>query len=213
MKNIAELKEIIHKSQHCQRNWDLSKEIPQEDLDIMLEAITQCPSKQNKAYYKIHLITNREVIEKAHASTVGFGNYLVIHENTAKMQPQTNSQVLANLLVVFEKYTGDNVQHRPNLEFELDKKDAATAVDRNTAVGIAAGYLNLSASMLGYSTGFCGCFKADEMQEVLGLDNEPLLLMGIGFSDPDRDRRIHHKDEKFKYPAIPKSLIPINIIR
>ena len=58
MESIADLKKIIHKSQHCQRNWDLSKEIPQEDMDIMLEAITQCPSKQNKAFYKVHFITD-----------------------------------------------------------------------------------------------------------------------------------------------------------
>lgn len=212
MESIADLKKIIHKSQHCQRNWDLSKEIPQEDMDIMLEAITQCPSKQNKAFYKVHLITNREVIEKAHANTVGFGNYLVINENTAKFEPQTNSQVLANMLVVFEKYSEDNVQQHPNPEFEFDTEEVE-AVDRNTAVGIAAGYLNLSASMLGYSTGCCGCFQPQQMKEVLGLDNEPLLLMGVGFPDPTRNRRMHHKDENFKFPTITKTPIPTNIIR
>jgi hypothetical protein len=32
------LKKAIHKSQHVQRNWDLSKTIPQEDLDLIAEA-------------------------------------------------------------------------------------------------------------------------------------------------------------------------------
>ena len=182
MNTPEDMKKVIHKSQHCQRNWDLSKEIPQEHMDIMLEAATQCPSKQNKAFYKVHFITNRDVIEKVHEKTVGFGNYLVVNENTAKFQPQTNSQVLANLLVVFEKYSGDEVQQHPNPELAFDT-DFATEKDRNTAVGIAAGYLNLTSSLLGYSTGCCGCFKDDEMKEVLGLDSEPLLLMGVGFPD------------------------------
>jgi len=34
------LKKAIHKSQHVQRNWDLSKTIPQEDLDLIAEAVT-----------------------------------------------------------------------------------------------------------------------------------------------------------------------------
>lgn len=212
MNRPADMKKAIHKSQHCQRNWDLSKEIPQEDLDIMLEAITQCPSKQNKAFYKVHLITNRDVIESVHEKTVGFGNYLVVNENTAKFEPQTNSQVLANLLVVFEKYTDDPVPQHPNPELNFDTNYAEDK-DRNTAVGIAAGYLNLASSLLGYSTGCCGCFKEKEMQELLGLDNEPLLLMGIGYPDPNRNRRIHHKDENFKFPTITKTPIPTNIIR
>ena len=96
---------------------------------------------------------------------------------------------------------------------EAPVSEEVEAMDRNTAVGIAAGYLNLSASMLGYSTGCCGCFQPQKMQEVLGLDNEPLLLMGVGFPDPDRNRRMHHKDENFKFPTITKSPIPTNIIR
>ena len=29
------LRETIHESQKCQRNWDLSKDIPQEDKDLI----------------------------------------------------------------------------------------------------------------------------------------------------------------------------------
>ena len=41
------IKKSIHKSQHCNRNWDLSKSIPQEDIDLITESATQCPVKQN----------------------------------------------------------------------------------------------------------------------------------------------------------------------
>ena len=60
------------------------------------------------------------------------------------------------------------------------------------AVGIAAGYLNVTAAMLGYATGCCACGDFDKIQEVLGLKNKLVLLMGIGFKDPNRQRREHH---------------------
>lgn len=37
-KNIIK---AIHKSQHCQRNWDLSKVVPDEDMEVLVSAVTQ----------------------------------------------------------------------------------------------------------------------------------------------------------------------------
>jgi len=51
------------------------------------------------------------------------------------------------------------------------------------------------------------------MQEALGLENEPLLLMGIGHSDETKSRRIHHTDPSFKFPTIKKSPIPVKIVK
>jgi nitroreductase len=45
------LKKAIHKSQHVQRNWDLNKSIPEEDLELIAEAVTQAPSKQNVTFF------------------------------------------------------------------------------------------------------------------------------------------------------------------
>ena len=50
------LKKAIHKSQHVQRNWDLSKSIPEEDLEMIKEAITGAPSKQNVTFFKPYFI-------------------------------------------------------------------------------------------------------------------------------------------------------------
>ena len=50
------IEKAVHKSQHCQRNWDLTKEVPERDLQVMETAVTQCPSKQNYAYYKPYII-------------------------------------------------------------------------------------------------------------------------------------------------------------
>ena len=153
----TEIKKAVIRSQHCQRNWDLNKEIPQEDLDLIVHAATQCPSKQNVAFYKVHFITNREVIEAVHDKTAGFTNY----ETGGS---ETNSQTLANLLIAFEeedyidRHTTDTVFRNDELlahdkdEITQKQKDVL-ARDRFMAIGIAAGYVNLTASMLGYGSG------------------------------------------------------------
>jgi nitroreductase len=198
-----ELKKAIHRSQHCQRNWDLTKEIPEEDIDLIITAATQCPSKQNIAHYKVHAITNRDLIEKIHQNTVGFQ---VIH---------TNSQVLANLLLVFE--------HRPvnahnnlfsyNKELSQSEKTNSFLRDAHMAVGIAAGYVNVISSIIGYSTGCCACFNGDAIKELLGLDNDILLMMGVGFKDSNLNRRVHHENHDFTFPAIKKEEISVKYYR
>ena len=107
------LEKTITKSQRCQRNWDLSREIPKEDIKTMQVSVTDCASKQNRVFYKTKFITNRDIIEKIHANTVGAR----VHTEEGFYSEEaisTNSQTLANLVVVFcedddplNKYKGD----------------------------------------------------------------------------------------------------------
>ncbi len=213
-----EVKKAILKSQHCQRNWDLSKQMAKEDIDLFVSAVSQCPSKQNVAYYRTHFITNRELIEKIHAKTDGF--IISFDEGTST----TNPQVLANLLVIFEAkpvdLRTDKDVNRNAQTYEFAKTDGKISSDtelcmerdRNMAVGIAAGYLNLSATLMGYSTGCCACFDSEGIKELLGLEGSPMLLMGIGFKDADQNRRVHHVDKSFVFPTKAKQQIEISHI-
>lgn len=213
-----EIKRAIGRSQHCQRNWDLSRKIPQEDLDLFIEAVTECPSKQNIAFYNAHFVTNREIIERVHDFTDGF---------TASYDPPvttTNTQVLANLLVVFEEAElctekrSDHVRNQQTKAYVESggdpSEETAALLDRDKcmAVGVAAGYLNLAGSLLGYSTGCCACFDPAGVKAVLNLERNPLLLMGIGFKNPNLSRRIHHVNQTFLFPTKLKQPIKIKII-
>lgn len=211
----------IIRSQHCQRNWNLSKEIPEDDLELLITAGTQCPSKQNIAFYKLHFITNREIIEKIHSHTLGF-----VVRSQPVTQYTTNPQTLANLLVVFEEYfdvssskdgnrnaqtrSVHGIQTAENTDLESSKDTLKN--DQMTAIGIAAGYLNLTSNLLGYSTGCCSCFDSEPIKELLNLEGSPLLLMGIGYKDIDRNRRLHHTDN-YQFPTKPKQKIPFNFIK
>ena len=211
-----EITKAIIRSQHCQRNWDLSKEIPDEDLELIVTAATQCPSKQNVAYYNLHVITNRDVIEAIHEQTKGFS----IGYNSPNKT--TNSQVLANLLLVFEERnlvleTTQQIM-RNEETFNLANKIATPehieclTRDKHMAVGVAAGYVNLTASLLGYATGCCACFSPEGIRQVLGMPNQPLLLMGIGHKNPLMNRRVHHKDHSFVFPTKTKDPIQVNYV-
>jgi nitroreductase len=198
----AEIIEIIHKSQHCQRNWDLSKEIPEDDLNLIITAATQCPSKQNIAHYNLHVITNREKIEKIHSHTIGFRGV------------QTNPQVLANVLIIIEIHPVE--EHRNSFSYismPKEKQIEAFSRDAYMAVGIATGYINLTSNLLGYYSGCCACFDNESIKRILGLENDILLMIGIGYKNDNLNRRVHHLDPTFIFPTIKKEDIKVSFYR
>lgn len=198
------LRESIHESQKCQRNWNLSKDIPLEDKSIIIESATNCPSKQNLNYYKLKVIENRDVIEKIHENTKGFGPiYFDYNSENREGHYQedrgndgdfyTNSQVMANMLLAFTKNEDDLLQREKNDSYDED---------RSMAIGIAAGYVNIVATQLGYATGCCKCFDNNKINELIG--ESPILLMGVGYPDESKNRRQHHS-ENFKFPTLRKN--------
>lgn len=213
-----EIYKAVIRSQHCQRNWDLSKTIPKEDIEILIDCATQCPSKQNIAFYKLHFITSRDLIEDIHNNTWGAGP---IKDKNYPTEYETNPQTLANLLVVFEsvdileQIKNDNIDRNLQTHNVLNNnsdKDMETLItDSNVAIGIAAGYLNLTASLLGYNTGCCQCFDADAIKNILMLKNTPILLMGIGYGDKTVNRRKHHVRKNFMFNVKKKQPIEVSV--
>ena len=208
------IKKSIHKSQHCNRNWDLSQEMPQADIDLMIEAATQCPTKQNLNHYKTHVITDRALIEEIEAATAipdfgsednSFLGYDGVQGYDEGFGP-TNSQLSAHAVFAFVEddpwQMGEEVRERSeSKKFGGGKEAESYRVDRDQAVGIAAGYLNLVSTMMGYSTGCCKCFHMDKVNKALGVPEgkNTVLLMGIGIADPSRQRQEHHSDASFNF--------------
>jgi nitroreductase len=199
------LEKTIQKSQHCNRNWDLSKEIPEDDVKTMVVSVTECSSKQNRVFYKPIFITNRDIIENVHKKTVGFWGGDGHPKQLEKYM--TNSQTLANLLVAFVRDRDLEVEPRTDLEVEKGVIEGKTQLDEDRSLGIAAGYLTLTANMLGYDTGCCQCISDPEgIKKDLGTDEDVLLLMGIGYRDNSKSRLEHHEDNNFKFPSFKKEI-------
>jgi nitroreductase len=228
------INKAILKSQRCQRNWNLKEEIPQNDIEVIKTAVTNCPSKQNVTFYKPYFVTNREQIEKIHASSMGA---FTIDKTTKEGRYNTNSQLLANLLVVLvedcdEKHFDRNPHVKTYFNRNLTDEDVNMEQfhnsgneanlnnemlenfkrDRDIAVGIAAGYMNLASTLLGYSTGCCQCFSQDVVKEVLGVNGKILLIMGIGIPDETRPRREHHLEPNSMFKTLSKNIVVDQII-
>ena len=127
---VDNLKEIIHKSQICQRNWDLSEEIPQEHVDLIVEAATQSPTRQNIPFYNVDVVTDRSLINSIHNNSAFFKikpgmelseySHAVVRGSDVEKDEEgvitkTNPQVLAPLLLVFsaneETYYDNQLRH------------------------------------------------------------------------------------------------------
>lgn len=211
----SDIKKAMIRSQHCQRNWDLSKTIPEDDLDLLKASVTQAPSLQNAAFYRVHWIEDRETIERVHSATHGAPYKIVDGKKIVDPHPReedhlhemgdaTQSQTLANVVVVFEEFYEPQEWYKEKRILDKPRKE-----DTLVALGIASGYLNLVASMLGYSTGCCQSFKHNELKEALNLENEPLLIMGVGIKNEKVNRRVHQLDKEIIYPTCPRQSIPI----
>ena len=176
------IEKSVHKSQHCQRNWDLTQEVPERDLKVMETAITQCPSKQNYAYYKPYIITNRDTIEAIYDQTDGF-------DYNAEGDTVKNVQVLANVLVAFvedDQYMYEDGTRETNA---VDAKEAGhelpeQARQRQLALGV---------------------------QKALGTNKNVHLLMGVGIADESKPRREKHDDPDFIYPTYKKHLDAVRV--
>jgi len=200
------IKKSVIKSQHTQRNWDLTREIPQEDIDILIHAVKNCPSKQNFAFYNAHFITNRNIIEEVHNNSYGLG-YL---NDDGERVECTNPQVLANLLIVFEEAKMSEAYWKKWQDRDFSQEKIHDR-DMHTAIGIAAGYVNVLATMLDMETGCCACYDIAKVKEIIGLERTPILLMGVGYKDLNRQRREHHTDNVM-IPRREKENINVNII-
>jgi len=184
----TQIKKAIIRSQHTQRNWDLEQMMPEDDIELLVHAATNCPSKQNHAFYKLHVITDRSIIEKVHAQTHGIN----FTNSQGEQEVATNSQTLAHVLFAFED-VGQRSETYMNKWKNYEKADPMNYVrDLHNAVGVAAGYLNVVASMLGYRTGCCACGDLEGIRDTLEMEGDICLMMGIGIGRTDMNRRVHH---------------------
>ena len=195
-----ELIYTIAESQHCQRNWDLTKQISQEDLNVFIHTVKEAPTKQNRVFYKVKFITNRDLIQKLFDTTNSFWN-------RDKGELITNAQTYANLLVVFLQDQDHSRGHRTLDEYETEDKDGnfrVDPVDEAKAVGVCAGYLNLVARMLGYQTGFYDArHRKDEFDKIVG--GRALQCLGIGYKDSNKVWNEHHIED-YKYDLYTKDV-------
>jgi len=135
-----------------------------------------------------------------------------------------NSQVLANALFVYFEHRGDprggtHAQaHKGEENFDSELKYHTQI---GYSIGVSSGQLTLSAALMGYKTGYCSAFFKGPVKKICNTERMPKLLVGIGFENPDLDRRMHAEtcnrdipngfrtgssDEKWRFPSFDKNI-------
>jgi nitroreductase len=201
------IKDAVNTAQRAQRNYDLSKSIPQEDLDTLIHVATNSPSKQNETHYALHVYTDQHKIREIYNQTKFFSlikdetdfDNVFKEENGEFWQSEDlsvhNSQILSNALFVYSVDHGRARGGNSNI--------AQTTSDTNTesvkiyneqidfSIGISVGQLILSATILGYKTGLCSAFPKPQVRAIINSKYNVKLLVGIGFENTGVDRKLH----------------------
>lgn len=226
-KITEQLTNAVTDSQHCYRNFDLTASIPQDHLDLMIHAATEAPSKQNNSYFNLTVVSNPDIISKIHAHTVG----ATVRSNTTKTAAiATNSQILANLVFVYESknfhqmsesFLEDQEVQEHDLEensWQFNNGDNRDFVmsgfekDKDKHLGISSGQLVLVANMLGYRTGYCTCFDSYEVKKLLNLEGTNFMLVGIGVPHPDKTRIEWMDDPDYDYMVKKREQVCVEIL-
>jgi nitroreductase len=161
--------ESSRSAERCQRNWDLNKTIPVQDIDAILSAARNMPTKQNRNYYKIVASTNKEFNEYCYQYSIDTSNPNSINRNA-----QTNANLL---LLYFENFTQD---------WE-DKFNDSMSKNALKSIGISSGAAALAANILGYKTGFNQCLDPKPIVKKLNsllqqnINGGLVLTLGIGY--------------------------------
>ena len=216
-----QLKRAIHESQKCQRNWDLDKEMPQEDVDLIMEAVTHSPTRQNINFFDVSAITNRDTIEKIHSATECFAidpsmklsdyskavsegsdrkNRDARQQHRRQNRAPINPPALERNNSIEFKTNPQTLAHlllafSANEDTKYD--DVCWTKDVQTSIGIAIGYVKFISTQLGYASGCCGCME-EEVNTILG--SKVFLLMGVGIPDESKHRTEHHYED-FRFPS------------
>tara|TARA_B110000483_G_scaffold45955_1_gene57357 strand:+ start:160 stop:996 length:837 start_codon:yes stop_codon:yes gene_type:complete len=192
-------KNYILKNQKCQRNWDLSKKIPEEHINYFLWLAQNAPSKQHEAYYDVFYIKKPEVIKELSNYTWG---------NTSSRNPpacKRNSQMAANFYIQFVCKVPPTMQNSTNDGKPVNPQNQTRWDNAVVSVGIAIGLILRAAAELGYST---GCNKSNSMgpdcnfywEKRMGIYDDvrkytKKMFYGIGIGYPQEGRPRWESDD------------------
>jgi hypothetical protein len=178
-------------AQHCQRNWDLTKEVKPELAKWLLEIGLSTPTKQNLYTFDIVCVTDRKKINKLSKIAVNGpteNSHLTADvRNKIRVQnPQTDANLLFMFFIKPETRTSESRRIR--------EKGADPHVDHwtekvNLEIGLSASAIAIAANSIGMKSGFCRCIDHDafpeDISEEIGLHGGDLkVMLGIGYPYP-----------------------------
>ena len=208
-----QIKDAVAITQRAQRNYNLTKTIPQEDIETLIYAASNGPSKQNETHFNLRVYTDPVIIEKIHQATKLYTMFSEDnidevfsdkneHFNAKEEYTITNSQIYANAVFV---WCDDTANLRGGTHILATRPEASEGVRQTLfeqkafSIGISSGQLTLTAALLGYKTGYCSAFERNierttpdkHLQTIIQSETEPRIIVGVGYPNEGVDRSYH----------------------
>lgn len=200
------IKNAVDSAQKAQRNYDLSQDIFSQDLETLIYAAANSPSKQNETHYELHVFTDQKIIRKIYDNTKKF---LLLNKTSnndehygvdkdgkywqSEKQAVKNSQIYANALFAYVPCRGEARGGTHAAAKEHVDSNAHKLYEEQIAysIGISVGELILTANLLGYKTGICSALDTKPINWIIGTEGDVRLLVGVGYADVQKHRTQH----------------------
>ena len=153
--------EIANNRQSC-RSYDKSKEVEQEKLNSVLEAVRLSPSACNGQPYHL-TVCKGEAAKSVASACMGMGMNKFASD--------------APVLIVISEMPYNKTAA---LGAKLKGNDY-----RSIDIGIASAYLTAQATAVGLSTCILGWLDDKKIREICGLDHPVRLVITLGYASPD----------------------------
>jgi len=192
-------------AERCQRNWDYSRPVTDEDIKTLTHVATTMPTKQNVDYFELLVSTNPKFNQSCYDIAVNTLDPSYSEENGNLRNAQVNAPLLMIWVPVYDNPAMTERVVDPGDERKTERGN------RSLSIGISSGATALTAAQLGYKTGFCVCMDWPNLKDLvredftdpevvrivdkLGKNNEGLCL-GIGHPDSGFKRTDVVKDNK-----------------
>jgi len=139
----------VKNTRKCQRNWDHSKQVPEQHIQHLIDVAVNSPAKQDEAYFDLYIVTNREKLKSLYKDhSWGF----VVDDDQQYRNPQIDGHVL---FFWARKIPETNRNAWVDNSIKDSQPFSRVWVNCLTAIGLSSGMVALTAANLGYATGFC----------------------------------------------------------
>jgi nitroreductase len=162
----------------CQRNWDYSKPVLSEDVDLLVNIARSAPSKNNLNLLSIQVFENslekiNPILENARTSPNISPKYSVQAPLTIVLGWRIDRYVF---LAIENPHHWNELYDRS--KDNVHKRTEELSKVTYTYAGVIAGAVSYKANELGYKTGVNTCFMYDT--KMIDTDDSVILSIGIG---------------------------------
>lgn len=172
--------EIANLRQSC-RKYAPDKEVEQEKLDAILEAVRLAPSACNGQPYKL-TVCRGEAAKAAAKATMGMG--------------MNKFAAQAPVVIVFSE--------EPYVKTAALGAKVKGIDYRSIDIGIAAAYLTAQAATLGLGTCILGWLDTEKLRKICGLSAPACLVVTLGYpADPMREKKRKSLEQLVRYLDAP----------